>query len=91
MQQKPILNKLRILVTRPAHQAKILSELILQLGGQPILFPVIEIKPLPLDGKIVNLLDDISHLDYAVFISPNAVEYGIPELLKTAKLINKIK
>lgn len=62
-----------IVVTRPAHQAAGLAELIRAAGGNPILFPVLEI----LDTENLQpLLDAIARLDdyrLAVFISPNAV------------------
>lgn len=62
-----------IVVTRPAHQAAPLAELIRAAGGHPILFPVLEI----LDTEDLQpLIDVISRLDeyqLAVFISPNAV------------------
>ncbi len=62
-----------IVVTRPAHQAASLAGLIRAAGGNPILFPVLEI----LDTEDLQpLLDVIARLDeyqLAVFISPNAV------------------
>lgn len=62
-----------IVVTRPAHQAAGLAELIRAAGGNPILFPVLEI----LDTENLQpLIDAIARLDeyrLAVFISPNAV------------------
>lgn len=62
-----------IVVTRPAHQAAQLAGLIRAAGGNPILFPVLEI----LDTEDLHpLLDVIARLDeyqLAVFISPNAV------------------
>jgi len=62
-----------IVVTRPAHQAQPLAALIRAAGGNPILFPVLEIldagdlKPL---NELIDRLDDF---DLAIFISPNAV------------------
>lgn len=62
-----------IVVTRPAHQAAGLAGLIRDAGGNPILFPVLEI----LDTENLQpLIDAIARLDeyrLAVFISPNAV------------------
>ncbi|MEN8761902.1 MAG: uroporphyrinogen-III synthase [Thiogranum sp.] len=63
-----------VLVTRPAHQADSLCELIRQQGGTAIRFPVLEIGP-PAD--LQNLRQVISRLeefDWAVFISGNAVK-----------------
>ena len=71
----------RILVTRPAAQAGKLAELIVAQGGEPVLFPLLEIGPAedpqPLQHTIARL-DDYA---LAVFISPNAVEFSLPRIL----------
>ena len=78
----PLLGR-RILVTRPAAQAGVLAQMIAERGGEPVLFPLIEIGPAdddnsaPLDAAIASL-DDYA---IAVFISPNAVEYSVPRIL----------
>lgn len=62
-----------IVVTRPAQQAGPLAARIRAAGGEPILFPVLEIVD---TGNPEPLLDAINRLDeyqLAVFISPNAV------------------
>ena len=43
------MKSLNVLVTRPIHQSENLAKLIREQGGNPILFPVIEIKPLQID------------------------------------------
>lgn len=60
--------KLRVLVTRPAHQANQLGRLIEQQGGQAILLPTIAIEFIEAD--LTKLLQQ----DMAIFISPNAVQ-----------------
>ena len=71
----------RILVTRPAEQAGELARMIAARGGQALLFPLLEIgatdDPLPL-LRAIAALDDY---DVAIFISPNAVAYSLPEIL----------
>ena len=71
----------RILVTRPAAQAATLAELIAAQGGEAICFPLLEISPaddlVPLQAAAVRLAD----YAIAIFISPNAVDYGLPVLL----------
>ncbi len=68
---------LGILVTRPAQQAAPLAELIRQAGGNPILFPALEIVDLP-DLKPLNaLIDRLEQFDLAIFISPNAVQKAL--------------
>ena len=77
---KPLQGR-RILVTRPAAQAGRLAELIAAQGGEPILFPLLEIgpavDPLPLQQAIARL----DSYAFAVFVSPNAVDYALPVLL----------
>ncbi len=72
----------RILVTRPAAQAATLAAMIVDAGGEPVLFPLLEIAPAddltPLDEAIAHL-DDYA---IAVFISPNAVDYSLPRILE---------
>lgn len=67
------MKSLNVLVTRPIHQSENLSKLIREQGGNPILFPVIEIKPLE-----TRLDYNINEFDLAIFISANAVKYSIP-------------
>lgn len=64
---------LGILVTRPAHQAEHLAELIRDAGGTPILFPVMAIVDLPDVRPLHALIDRLEAFDLAIFISPNAV------------------
>lgn len=62
-----------IVITRPAHQAQPLAALIRTAGGNPILFPVLEILDAG-DLKPLNaLIDRLDEFDLAIFISPNAV------------------
>ncbi len=66
---------LKVLVTRPRDQAGLLALAIQQAGGKAILFPLLDIAP----------VSDVTHLhqklaqrfDLAIFISPNAVQYGM--------------
>ena len=72
----------RVLVTRPAAQAATLAAMIAGEGGEPVLFPLLEIgpadDPAPLDEAITRL-DDYA---IALFISPNAVDYSLPRILE---------
>ena len=71
-----------IAITRPAEQAKKLAELITIAGGTPILFPLIEITPLADYALFDAALSQIDDYDWAIFISSNAVQNGMPRLLK---------
>lgn len=66
-----------MVVTRPAHQADHLCELIEKNGGHAIRFPVLEIEP-KIDNEFSTIVRRLSDYDIAVFISPNAVNYAWP-------------
>lgn len=60
----------KVLVTRPKQQAKDLCDLIVQAGGEPIAFPVIDI--MPIDQKQWSEVM-LTELDMIIFVSRNAV------------------
>jgi uroporphyrinogen-III synthase len=64
----------RIVVTRPAGQNERLAELIRTEGGEPIVFPVLEILDLADTRALVAAVDRLHEYRLAVFISPNAVD-----------------
>jgi uroporphyrinogen-III synthase len=67
----------RIVITRPARQAAGLAQQIAALGGKPVMFPAIVILP-PADcSALEGAQRDLAQYDYAVFVSANAVEYGV--------------
>ncbi|MFI4962578.1 MAG: uroporphyrinogen-III synthase, partial [Legionellales bacterium] len=72
------LHGLRILNTRPKDQAYRLSKEILEKGGVAIECPALEIKATPPDW--VDSLPDLWSVDYAIFISANAVHCCFKQL-----------
>jgi uroporphyrinogen-III synthase len=64
----------RIVVTRPAGQNEALAELIRAEGGEPVVFPALEIRELEDAQALAAAADRLERYDIAVFISPNAVE-----------------
>lgn len=76
------LTGISIAITRPAEQAKKLAALITEAGGTPVLFPLIEITPLQDYSQFETVISDINSYDWAIFISSNAVQNGMPRLLK---------
>jgi len=63
----------RVVVTRPRELAQGLAARIRQAGGEPLLFPAIEICD-PQDPALVRkLLGRLREFDLAVFVSPSAV------------------
>ncbi|UCE89292.1 MAG: uroporphyrinogen-III synthase [Pseudomonadota bacterium] len=77
---------LNILVTRPAHQAEHLCQLIEQAGGGALRFPVIEILPARDTARLETLIDALDGFEIAIFISANAVEHGLALLNARRKL-----
>lgn len=76
MSEKPLAG-LKILVTRPRDQAVLLAQRIEQAGGIPLRFPLLEIAPVK-DNRILHeQVSRLAQFDLAVFVSPNAVKYGI--------------
>ncbi len=67
-----------VLVTRPAHQAGYLIARISELGGQPWLFPVLEISDSENRQSLLDLVARFDDFDLAIFVSPNAVEKTMP-------------
>jgi uroporphyrinogen-III synthase len=65
------LNGMRVLNTRAKHQAHALSEAITGAGGIPIELPLLCIKST--DSHWQQTLPDLTHVDFSIFISPNAV------------------
>ena len=67
----------RILVTRPREQAGGLAALIREAGGEPILFPAIEIGDLADLSAFHAIADRLEAFDLAIFISPTAVQRAL--------------
>ena len=72
---------LNIVVTRPKEQAVSLQQDIEQLGGNVILFPLLEIEPVSDTRHLHDLITRLPDFDLAIFISPNAVRYGMAAIL----------
>ena len=71
-----------IAVTRPQDQATKLTALIELAGGHAISFPLIAIAALE-DYRIFQTqLEKLPGYDWAIFISSNAVQHGMPRLLQ---------
>jgi uroporphyrinogen-III synthase len=66
-----------IVITRPARQAAPLANEIAALGGHPLIFPSIIILPPRDRGPLDEALGRLATFSYAIFVSANAVEYGV--------------
>ncbi len=71
-----------VAITRPSDQAKKLTSLIEAAGGHVILFPLIEIVGLDDYSHFKREIVHIADYDWIIFISSNAVQHGMPHLLK---------
>jgi uroporphyrinogen-III synthase len=81
--RKPLAGK-GIVVTRPTHQAQALVRMIEGAGGNPFLFPAIEISDVEDLGSFMRLIDRLDEFDFAIFISPNSVERSM-KLIKARR------
>lgn len=75
-ESKP-LTGLHIVVTRPREQALPLARRIEQAGGHPVVFPLLEITPAADPQALRDAVARLAQFDLAIFISPNAVRYGM--------------
>lgn len=71
------LNGLRIVVTRPRDQAVQLVQRIERAGGIPLLYPLLDIAPVQDTRVLYDQIARLPRFDLAIFISPNAVRYGM--------------
>ena len=76
----------RIVVTRPAHQAEHLAALIRAEGGEPLLYPVIEIVDVEDTQPLYALIDRLDEFAWAIFVSPNAVNRAM-SLIKARRAL----
>ena len=73
-----------VVVTRPLAQAAPLAEAIKAAGGEPLVFPLLEIGPADDPQPLAEAVAQLAQYTWAVFISPNAVDYAVPTLLAQA-------
>lgn len=71
---------LRVVITRPAGQASELQDRLIRAGARPLLFPLLAIDG-PADPDAARAaLARPGDYDLLIFISPNAVRYGLEQL-----------
>lgn len=88
MQQQPLAG-LNIVVTRPREQAGNLANRIALAGGQATLFPLLEISPVPDSQSLHALIARLHEFNLAIFISPNAVLYGMEAIIAASKFLSR--
>jgi uroporphyrinogen III methyltransferase/synthase len=88
-ESKPLFGK-KIVVTRSKDQSRKMADKILKYGGEPILFPTIEIVD-PIDfGPLENALQTISDYDWLLFTSENGVERFFKHFFDLGKDIREL-
>ena len=72
----------RIVITRPAGEAAALAAHVREAGGEPLLFPVIEIQdaPAPELAALDAVIARLDTFDLALFISPSAVDKAMTRI-----------
>jgi uroporphyrinogen-III synthase len=85
------LTGLKIVVTRPRDQAVQLAQRIEHAGGVPLLFPLLDITAVQDTRELHEQISRLAQFDLAIFISPNAVHYGISAIRAAGELPAKLK
>lgn len=85
------LSGLKIVVTRPRDQAVQLAQRIEHAGGVPLLFPLLDIAPVQDTRVLHEQIARLPRFDLAIFISPNAVRYGMAAICAAGELPPKLK
>jgi uroporphyrinogen-III synthase len=73
----PVLAGRRVVVTRPAGQAAHLAALIRAAGGEPLLYPALEIFDAGDLQPVRALIERLDAFDLAIFVSANAVDKAL--------------
>ncbi|MGA7750715.1 MAG: uroporphyrinogen-III synthase [Gallionella sp.] len=85
------LTGLKIVVTRPREQAVDLAQRIEQAGGIPLLFPLLDIAAVHDTQLLREQVSRLAQFELAIFISPNAVHFGIEAIRAAGKLPTELK
>ena len=79
-----------VLITRPVGQGELLQAKLEAKGAEVLHFPTIEIAPVARSPELERSLEPMGSYHYAIFISPNAVEYAA-EFVDLSALPTKLK
>jgi uroporphyrinogen-III synthase len=82
---------LKIVVTRPRDQAAQLARRITEAGGIPLLFPLLDITAVQDTNTLYEQIARLGQFNLAIFISPNAVHYGIAAMRAAGTIPNPLK
>jgi uroporphyrinogen-III synthase len=70
----------RVVITRPALQAQPFIDALVKAGASPILFPSIQIVPIPDNVQLDSALMRLSRYDWVVFTSVNGVQVTLERM-----------
>ena len=62
-----------VVITRPAAQSRPLAERLVAQGHEVVVFPLLDIQPLPDQSALRAALADVSNYALVAFVSPNAI------------------
>ncbi|WP_363153762.1 uroporphyrinogen-III synthase [Thiobacillus sp.] len=79
-----------VLVTRPAHQATALAQKVAAAGGTAFVFPALGIEPVAAD-RLAAALATLAGADIAIFISPNAAQFGMAAIRARGSLPDALR
>lgn len=85
------LSSQRIVVTRPAHQAEGFCQLLERASAIVLRCPLLIISPTPDAPSLLRLMEEIESFDLLLFNSPNAVNFGIPQVDARSKLRGRLR
>ena len=69
-----------VVITRPLAQAESLAQQVTALGRTAVLFPLLEIHPLPDSTALQAMLADLTRFAMVAFVSPNAIHAAFAHL-----------
>ena len=79
------LSGVRVLITRPRAQAEVLAGAIRREGGEPLVWPLIDIQPVRDPARLDATLATLDRFDLAIFISPNAVQQALARIAQLGR------
>ena len=82
---------LKIVITRPRDQAENLVRAVDRSGGIPVLFPLLEITAVSDTQALNEQVSRLTQFELAIFISPNAVKYGIASILTSGPIPDTLR
>jgi uroporphyrinogen-III synthase len=71
-----------VVITRPLAQAVPLAQQVAAIGREAVVFPLLEILPLPDQSKLLAAMQNLEGYAMVAFVSPNAIEAALKHVKK---------